>query len=374
MPTTEDHVSAELSRDVQSGQWQHDTSDPMKIYEAQQPPLYYWLMAPLPVKSARGLRFVAILLASAVIPLCYLAGRRMFPRPVALALCALLTSMPGLMIDIARVGNESLAMVLAAWIVLLLLRDERWWLGLAMGLALVTKAYFLALIPLLVWRKKFAALGIAIAISGWWYVRTFLRTGTWSGEMLDRASTGLGWMAKLKTAMHMPWIRVIDSGAWTHLWAGGWSFFTVKSWMYHTLEFFGLIVLFGVLRAARKQKEVRMLLAAEILFAMGIAYQTVSIFMMKDTLMAPGWYFYALIAAEVLLIGAGLVNLAGRRVNWAIAFAALLFVALDFYSVHAVLARKYSAQLNSPLWILYLVATISLPFLAAFLDRVREPV
>ena len=109
--------------------------------------------------------------------------------------------MPGLTIDIARVGNESLAIAIASWIILLLLREKarstREHLGVALGLGLLTKAYFLVFIPILILRRRFYSLAVALLIGGWWYWRNFLLTGTWTGEIMDVAATKLGWTAKL---------------------------------------------------------------------------------------------------------------------------------------------------------------------------------
>src|SRR5205807_3723048 len=125
------------------------------------------------------------------------------------ALCAMIAAMPELAIDIARIGNESLAIPLATLLVLLMLRSLRdarsVALGVTMGFALLAKAYFLAFFPALMvlaaiqifraprlWRRICGGLGvtvaIAIAIAGWWYWRAFRLTGSWTAEQLDAAT------------------------------------------------------------------------------------------------------------------------------------------------------------------------------------------
>jgi hypothetical protein len=62
-----------------------------------------------------------------------------------LTTATLVTAMPGLMITLARVSNESLAVVLGTALLLLMVRRHPGplILGAMLGLALLTKAYFL---------------------------------------------------------------------------------------------------------------------------------------------------------------------------------------------------------------------------------------
>ena len=91
----------------------------------------------------------------------------------------------------------------------------------------------------------------------------------------------------------------------------------------------------------RFKVKLALLSALELLFALGIAYQALSIFLVKNIYFAPGWYFYALIVAEVLLLASGILILAGRRrVLLAMGFVIALFAALDVYSA-TVLAHHY---------------------------------
>ena len=86
---------------------------PLTAYEALQPPLYYWILAPA-VWLARGLglqaqvllvRWLSALIASLIVPLVFLVVRDVFGDiRVALASAAMTALMPGLAIDVARVG------------------------------------------------------------------------------------------------------------------------------------------------------------------------------------------------------------------------------------------------------------------------------
>jgi len=69
----------------------------------------------------------------------------------------LVSCLPGLFIDVCRVGNESLSVILCSVVLLLMVKTTRsglktrLWaaLGVVLGAALLTKAYALSLIPLL---------------------------------------------------------------------------------------------------------------------------------------------------------------------------------------------------------------------------------
>ena len=357
LPLTSERVTEEIRTSVQSATLRHEAADPMTLYEAQQPPLYYWVLS-VPnriFRSAdiqtrvRRLRWLSVLMASLVIPFAYLAALELFhQRALALSVCALIASMPGFMIDIARIGNESLAVALASGIIWLLLRKDAPALGFVFGLALLTKVYFLMFVPVLILRRRFSALAIAIAGSGWWYWRSFRMTGTLTGETLDVASTRLGLAARLAAAGKVHWLAVLDSALWTHIWTGAWSFLVLRSWMYRVFETIYAILALALLTVllrrpwGRCKRKLALLCSLEAAFAAIIAYHPLSIFMLKDLSFGPGWYFYVLIVAEALLLAAGLLILFGRgRVLLAIGTLISLFLALDAYSSIFVLARFY---------------------------------
>ena len=128
-------------------------------------------------------------------------------------------------------------------------------LGTVLGLALLTKAYFLALLPPLVVlgaiearRKRVygpvvAIFAVTILISGWWYVRNWVVTHSISGEQLEAAVRNAPGVDLRGAARQVNWLQAADFTFLTHIWLGNWSFLVVRSWMYH---FFALIA--GVVR------------------------------------------------------------------------------------------------------------------------------
>jgi hypothetical protein len=357
LPRTADGVTEEIRRSVQGAPVRHEASDPMMLFEAQQPPLYYWILsapnrmwigADISTRVHR-LRMVSVLIASLAIPFAWLAALELFhSRRIAVCVCALITAMPALMIDIARVGNESLAIALGSWVILLLLRKKAIPLGIALGLGLLTKAYFLAFLPILILRRRFYSLAVAIGIAGWWYGRTFAQTGTLTNAVMDIAASKLGWAGKFAIAAKMNWLAVLDSAVWTHIWLGGWSFFTVRSWMYRVFEvIFAVTAMMLGLALVRRpwgnfKDKLALLCSIEALFAIGLGYQALSIFLAKHIFFTPGWYSYSLDVAETLLLATGMLILVGRRkMLFAISCLIALFAALNVYSAVFILARHY---------------------------------
>jgi 4-amino-4-deoxy-L-arabinose transferase-like glycosyltransferase len=195
-------------------------------YESHQPPLYYLLAAPLFVVTGGALlplRLFSVLLGVGLVFLAYLIGRRMFPAWPALgpAVAAFVAFLPQHLATLAQVGNDALAELLVAAVLLMLvgwvMRDaaqsaersaqdrrlrgqparrktEYALLGVLCGLVLITKttAYVAVLLAggVLIWewrreqvasRRVAADLGLvlvpAVLISFPWYLRDILTYG-----------------------------------------------------------------------------------------------------------------------------------------------------------------------------------------------------
>ena len=149
--------------------WSTEPAMPeLPLYEAQQPPLYYWLLLPVYwcVKSLDlstqvwVLRCITALLASTAIPIAFFTARSFFAKHfldqrAALGVAVVVASLPQLAIDAFRVSNEGLAIALGSLAVLLMIRLSDsppsslrgFGIGLVLGAALLTKVYFLALLP-----------------------------------------------------------------------------------------------------------------------------------------------------------------------------------------------------------------------------------
>jgi len=339
----------------------------LTAYEALQPPLYYWLATPLVWASRTWplatqimlVRFFSTLIASLIVPLVgYIVYDVFEDERVAVAAAAMTALMPGLAIDVARVGNDSLAVLIFTLLIWLGLRPAGWALGVTLGLGLLTKAYFLVAIPALLffprnWRWR--ALAPPLAIAGWWYARNLWTTGTLAGlsesvMLRDTTTHDL-----LQRVAHMPWLKAIDAILLSHIYFGGWSSLTIRSWMYHLFYLIIPLAAIGLLqflwgRRPRLRGDVHVptpaegrvtshetllwLIAIYLAFWLAQLYNAFLIYASKGVPASMGWYLYAVIAAEVALC------VAGRY--WVAATGAVLFALLDLYTVHLIAIPYYT--------------------------------
>ena len=358
-------------------QWQENPA--LTQYEGQHPPAYYALMAAVyqPLRDRPladrvwWLRFAGMLLASLVVPCTYLLARGAFGDPTcAIATAAVVTAMPGLMITIARVSNEALAVPVGAALLAAMSASKRRPLviGLLLGLALLTKAYFLTaalavFVCLIVeaWRNRswtsardllLVALPAA-AIAGWWYIATWRATSSLSGEEHDVAFHRAGCGEFLHAAASVNWLRVLDSNFNSHIWTGGWSYLGVRGWMYHAFALLALAGIAGALwtncrrDAARRvnasQPVTRMIIVFLAAFALGLAYHAVTIYASHGLSAVNGWYIDSLVSGEAVLWSLGLMLLLPRaRRSYVFPALALAFLALDLFGMHAYLLPYYA--------------------------------
>jgi hypothetical protein len=301
---------------------------PFAFYEAQQPPLYYWLLA-LPLKLASNcklwtrvllMRLLSMAIASAAIPLTWLAVRNRFGMLAA----ALIAIAAGFAIDTARVANDSLAIALAAALLYLMMRRAHWLaIGFVLSAGLLTKAYFLGLLLAVLIAGGFRAAGVSVLIAGWWYIRNVLLGYSPAGWQ-DQNS-----VAQMAHAViTVNWFDAARVTAKSFFWFGAWSFLTLKSWIYTIMNVAGLI---GGALALRKRHELKLpLIFAACVFA-EMAFGVLSYQATHGIGSLPGWYAWVAAAPLALILATGLKR-------WTVLLLTAL-AAIDIYSVAGLLAR-----------------------------------
>ena len=353
------------------------------MYEAQQAPLFYWLMW-IPIEWTMHwelasrvmlIRILSVLIASLLVPIAYRAANLFLgSREQALALTAVIVCMPELMIDVARVGNESLAIVVFSALTMLLLlaveaRNERWFVaaGVVLGVGLLTKAYFLAAIPAYlaiaaysVWRRPNprktcfgAALGLcaALIVCFPWYWRAHALTKSWSGEENDAAAANQGIAHVMHSVAHVNWIGGLDSILVSHVWFGGWSFLKLPKAVY-LLFALGMAASAAGLIKVLSQSRLRsdrlfVLLALYGFFWAGLLYDILVVFIGTGVSASDGWYMYAVILPEMLLVAVSLHAVFPKHWRWAVLpLLATGFAAIDLYGVHALLMPYYTGLIR----------------------------
>ncbi len=335
------------------GEWARADGSNLKAYEALQPPLYYWLLAPvLRVLGGFGLpaqvlwlRWISVAIASLAIPLVFLVAREVFGDGTVAAGCAAVVAlMPGFLVDVARVGNDCLAVVLLSALILAVLRGAQAGMPVSLGLGLLTKVYFLTAAPVVMARLRrrgWIVLAGAAAIAGWSYVRNVVTTGTLSGLSESVMLRGVGVAGMVRRIPGVPWRTAVDAILFSHLYFGGWSSLTVRSWMYHLFYAVAIIAAVGLLWQLRR-RPILWLLAIYAAFWAGQLYNVLLLYLSKGLPASMGWYMYAVVAAEVVLCVAGF----GRFRSWAAAGGAILFGLFDLYTVHAVAIPYYTGMIR----------------------------
>jgi hypothetical protein len=220
-------------------------------YEAHQPPLAYMLLAvparllahySLPVRVAM-LRIIAAVAGSLLL----LSGAEQLfqqldvrdPYKTVALFCLLSCQM--VWATLAHIGNDWLAVPIAVWALVALNilgkspgRRSAAVAAVALAAGLLTKAYFLSFVPLLVGlcvvRKCWHGLAIASVIlcglAGPWYARNLVRYGVLTGTQEARA--GIGLTTVLRVAP-INWPTGIWSSIRASLWTGNNSFLTFSA-------------------------------------------------------------------------------------------------------------------------------------------------
>ena len=244
-------VSADARRELTSPRRFAPSAEPN--WQSQHPPLYYLAMAPLYRVSAAWswpaqfllMRVVSWLIAMTGLVLGIVAAYRYWPDDDRAAAATVSAAWPFLVPmffpEMARLGNDSLCLLVAGavWYVLMRMvavgarRRDAALLGVLLGLGLLTKAFFLPItggvIAFLALRREFRIAGIALALAalvgGPWYIYKFLSYGVATGayEQVLLAEQG-GLLAGLAASFNVTALAHGIAGiVATTSWAGTWS-------------------------------------------------------------------------------------------------------------------------------------------------------
>ncbi len=235
---------------------------------------------------------------------------------------------------------------IAAIFLWLMMREKSGWIsvGVALGLAILTKASMLVLAAILVtlWIRRrpkqlVAALALGLGIGGWWYVRNVSIGMPLTGW---QESAPFGEMIRSGVALlhHGLWLNEIHTIAKSFTWFGAWSFISLRAWMYLVLESIAVAgMLIGLVSSAIA---FRLRSCSQIWFAIAIAAGAAAYYAVHQVAGVPGWYLWPAGGALAILVVAGL----GR---WSALFAAMLALT-DFYGVTSRMMPYYAglAQWN----------------------------
>jgi 4-amino-4-deoxy-L-arabinose transferase-like glycosyltransferase len=291
--------------------------------------------------------------------------------------------MPELMIDLCRVGNESVALVTYTSLTLLLLiaceqpRGLRLLpiTGVILGIGLLTKAYFIAALPALVvvgifslWRwprerrriTLYVGAGImpALLISFPWYWHNHLLTGSWSGEGSDIAAAHLNSTQLIAAIPHVNWIGGVISVLVSHIWFGGWSFLKLPKAIYVLFGCGMMLVALGLMKVAatcwgerphsNSPRLGRLVVVGGLylLFWIATLYHVFVTYVATGISASTGWYMYAVVVAEMLLVCCGLLAVIPVRWrDWIVPSLTAAFTAIDFYGTYSLLLPYHTGMI-----------------------------
>jgi hypothetical protein len=193
-----------------------DPAHPDPNYEFHQPPLYYALAAPVYALAKdtqagqQGIRILTLILSLPLLYLTFALGRLLVKDEpwVAVAATGVVAFLPMQLSVVTSIGNDALAEVFAAAVLLLLVSSLQpataspkrplafsLWVGVLIGLGMLTKSTSVLLFPLAwlavafrskqdegfrwrQWLTETAALTLAaLVVCGWWLVRNQLLYG-----------------------------------------------------------------------------------------------------------------------------------------------------------------------------------------------------
>lgn len=368
-----------------------DPRDPnlYENYQSHQPPAYYYLAAawcmlvaadPQNPNDGFRIRFLNILIGAATILFIYLACLWAFiDRAVAILGSGLVGLMPMFIALNAAVTNDSLLYLCCSAALALVIRSiaRGWsfklclWLGVIVGIGLLTKTSALALIPMMVvgwWvsrresrEARFLAVAVLISIvfaAGWWTrnlnlygdplaMKAFQQsfTGSAHRENLVQMIQGVGTDRELSPlAAHLTY--------WTQ-WFGWWtarSYIGVFGYMdiflapgWYAIGLTMLILLAG-LWLYRIRRVSRDSLESKTYVVCGAFFGVVLLLYLQFNLtyfQAQARYLYPAAGAVALCLSGGTLVLSSRFRQIAIGVALLTLLALDFASL-AALSRTFS--------------------------------
>lgn len=223
------------------------------------------------VFAMRVLRLFSLLLGAVTVSCAYGLAWQVFPNQPAIAQLAALfvATNPQFIFISASVNNDNLLVAATALILLLLARTlnrppttrRLIGLGLALGLAALTKQSALLLLPLTFiiltafamherswayfWQWHGITFGLAFLVAGWWYVRSLLLSGNVFGlrSLFELLPPRPDWPT---------WTEFVQQGnyAWRSFWAlFGWLNVPPPAWVYVVYNVLAIVGIVGCLGA-----------------------------------------------------------------------------------------------------------------------------
>jgi hypothetical protein len=326
-------------------------------YEALHPPLFYFIAGGVYALSSHWdlptrvffLRLFCLLIGSTTIVLAFSITRYIWSdRRHLIVVPLLLAILPLFYSTVAAVSNDSLGVPLFSALVLLVLRyfngplrtRDAVAVGIALGLGLLTKAYFLTAVPAISViflssylrdrrRKRLVSHFVVIAlvssaIAAWWYLRNYALYGNWSGMLEITRTANLSSIDRLGAVTRVPWGFSIMAMLKEHIWLGNTSAHGLSRAVYRVGYLLIFLSIIGFVKTQWIRGRARLpgppdnnsvtLLIFYGFFLVGVLYHTLVNFILVGVPSGTGgWYLYAVIVPEVILLIYGFEGIAGEK-------------------------------------------------------------
>jgi hypothetical protein len=329
----------------------------LRNYEALHPPLFYFIAGGVYALSSGWdlptrlffLRLFCLLLGSTTIILSFSITRYVWSdRRHLVVVPLLLVILPLFYSTVAPISNDSLGVPLFSALVLLVLRyfngpartPDAVAVGITLGLGLLTKAYFLTALPAITVIFLIACLRsrrdtarlvshfvvialVSFAIAGWWYLRNHALYGNWSGMLEITRTANLSSIDRLGAVTRVPWAVSVLEILKEHIWTGNTSAHGLSRAVYRVGYLLIVMSIIGFVKALWVRRRVKAavpdnnlitLLIFYSFFVLGVLYHTLVNFILVGVASGTGgWYMYAVIIPEVILLIYGFEGLAGEK-------------------------------------------------------------
>lgn len=333
-------------------------------YEAHQPPLAYTLLAPVDRLASKQSLAPRVLILQLTLALCsavllfaaslLLTEVLCLNGPFRLAALAFIFESQMIWATVTHIANDWLAVPMAiavfAWLIRCGARDvatDALVLGAVLGIGLLTKAYFLAFVPVvlasIIWKlyrrrlpiaSALGSLAIIACVGGPWYLRNWRLYGNISGT--QEAFDGIGFRQALDALPRIDWKATAGFMARSSLWTGNNSFTTFSR---STLNFELLLIAGGLILYFAGRRKIK---AAEwwavvtiVIFIGALGYATCAAWAHTggETAGASPWYSQVLLApiATLVLLGFQRARIPGRVMTVLIVLISWWIYAMTYF-------------------------------------------
>ncbi|MEJ2393824.1 MAG: glycosyltransferase family 39 protein [Candidatus Thiodiazotropha sp.] len=363
-------------------------------WQAQHPPLYYMLLAPILKLSGDFSLYDQVIVLRTTSYLLALVGvffgmigasaifkSEGFAHLLGYAVYPIL--LPMFFLEFARIGNDSLCLFLSGlsfYVLSLCIRNEfaikyLILLGFVLGLGMLTKAFFIPILAgtsIYIAARIFAekesdrslnksiAAGItvfisAILIGGGWYVYKFLAFGAISGsdEAIKLASSGGLIQGVIDHFDFIALLRGISVWLPTYQWAGTWSLTRLPIYFQLPSLLLLMALILNVFVCVRQRPFLNPLWLSVIIFALFIAGLIWHVFVsmaIGGVPTSPGWYLHILMPWVAPALGVSLLRFIVKRGaarNLTIMLLALTFV-YQLISTWSLISLYSACAIKSP--------------------------